>query len=506
MTQLVIPNFLIFSTMLIGMINFLTPFASKEDSNIRTFLLVLVSSFFLINVLIIDWLFLEGVETNFVILGIGKYTLAFHLEPLGLIFLTLIAVLWICSLLYTIQFIKINNFKHSSRYLFFINCCVITGCFIALSANLFTMFVGYEMLTLFTIPLIAHQGGEKVKTDLFKYLNILMIGGLILFLPAIIIIYSEIGHGYFVQGGMIEGHFSDYFAIILLLMFIFGIAKAAIYPLHNWLPSAMVASYPVSALLHAVVVVKTGLFCIYKILIYTFGLSYLQYLFSSYNWLVIIPAVTIIYSSLQALKYNQIKMILAYSTINQLSIALISAFLLTPKGIMAAVFHMVSHSFTKICIFYASANIYSVKNSYKISELIGIKTTMPKTSFVMLIAGLSLIGMPPFAGFISKFYIMMAAAEQSNIFVMIIIGISALFSSLYMIKILVFIYRPTPDNFVPRLKLKDFVTTSNQINNKQRSAESKLPKMMLISLAFCLSGVVFFIFIKQIISKFLMYI
>ena len=155
----------------------------------------------------------------------------------------------------------------------------------------------------------------------------------------------------------------------------------------------MVASYPVSALLHAVVVVKTGLFCIYKILSYVFGLSYLQILFADYNWLVILPIITIVYSSLQAIRFTQVKMVLAYSTINQLSIALLSAFLLTPKGLIAAV--MLDFAFIyKNMYFYAAGNIYSVKNAYHIGRVIGIRRTMPKTSFVMLIAGLSLMEYP----------------------------------------------------------------------------------------------------------------
>lgn len=511
MSYITISNFLIIFTMFIGMINLFTPFLTKDDSNIRSFLLLLISITFFCNILIIDYLFLEGIDANFILLNIGKYSLALHTEPLGLIFLTMISALWICSLLYTIKFITINNLKHSSCFLFFINCCVLIGCFIALSANLFTMFVGYEILTICTIPLIIHQSGNKEKNALFKYLNILMLSSTAMFLPAIIIIYSKIGHGYFIQKGFISGKFSDNVAILLLLMFIFGIAKAAVYPLHNWLPAAMVASYPVSALLHAVVVVKAGLFCIYKILIYVFGLNYLQELFSNNNWLVLLPAITIIYSSLQALRYNNIKMILAFSTINQLSIALISAFLLSPKGIIAAVLHMISHSFTKICLFYAAGNIYSVKSSSTINELIGIKDTMPKTSFVILIAGLSLIGIPPFGGFISKLYIMLAAAEQSNLFVMIILGISSLFSAFYMTKILIFIYRPTSSDFILHLKLKPYFIFSENKNNSIKirhdkyRAENKIPLMMIISIGLCLSVIVMFFFVTQLINKFLIH-
>jgi len=512
MIQPIIVKFLVISTLFVGMINLIVPFATKEDNPMRSFFLIATSAFFLVNVLILDWMFLHGIDTSFTILYLGKYSLALHTEAFGMIFLTLLSVLWVCALLYTIKFLEINEIKNSSRFLFFLNSCIMIGSFIALSANLLTMFVFYEILTLATIPLIAHQGGEKVAQGLYRYLRILILNGFILFLPAIIIIYANIGHGDFTEGGFIDNTFSNKYVIVLLLMFIFGIAKAAVYPFHGWLPSAMVASYPVSALLHAVVVVKTGLFCIYKILVYVFGISYLQIIFASNNWLIFLPIITILYSSVQAIRYTQVKMMLAYSTINQLSVALMSAFMLSQKSMIAAVMHMVSHSFTKICLFYAAGNIYSVKNSYRIEELIGVHNTMPRTSFVLLIASLSLIGIPPFAGFISKFYIMMAAAEQQNIIVMITLAISSIFSALYVMRMVIFIYRPASENKILHLKLKKYFDES--MENKKSSkvisanykAETRLPLFMILSIALCASGVIGFFLIQQGISKFLMFV
>ncbi|MCP5362653.1 MAG: cation:proton antiporter [Rickettsiaceae bacterium] len=477
-------NFLIISTMLLGMINLVAPFFTKEDSKIRSFFLLSISIFFLFNVIIIDDLFINGTVIKFTLLDIGKYSIAFSIEPLGLIFLTMLAVLWVPALLYTIKFLTFNHITNSSKYLFFVNCCILLGCLIALSANLITMFIVYELLTLCTIPLIVHHFDKRTLAGLNKYIKILLLSSITLFLPAVIVVYSKIGTGTFVSGGFIKHYFSDSAAIFLLLSFIFGISKAALYPLHGWLPAAMVASYPVSALLHAVVVVKTGLFCIYKVLFYVFGLEYLQYLFGGYNWLVIIPAITILYSSLQALKCNEIKMILAYSTINQLSIALISAFLFTPKGLAAAVIHMVSHSFSKICLFYSAGNFYSSGRTYYLTDLTGINKNMPKTSAIFLVSTLSLIGIPPFAGFISKFYVMVAAAKQQNLLVMLVIAISSLFSAFYMLKILGFIYEP--------------VKTKN-VNNK----EKKLPLFMFISLVLCIISVTCFFFIQQTINIFL---
>jgi len=478
MTQFAASSFLLLSTMLIGMINLAAPFVTKEDSKIRDFLLLTVSGFFLFNVIIIDYLFINGTKIEFTLLDLGKYSISFALEPLGVIFLTLLAVLWIPALLYTIKFIAVNKFQHSSRYLLFVNSAVLAGCFVALSSNLITMFIGYELLTLCTIPLIIHQQTTKSLAGLFKYLKILMISGLLLFLPAIIIIYANTNTGTFVGCGFIKPYFSDTMAICLLLAFVFGISKTALYPLHGWLPAAMVASYPISALLHAVVVVKTGLFCTYKILFYVFGLEYLQYLFSTYNWLVILPAITILYSSVAAIRSTEIKMILAYSTINQLSIALISAFLITPMAMKAAVMHMVAHAFTKICLFYAAGNFYSLNRTYYVNQLAGISKTMPKTSLVMLIACLSLIGMPPFAGFFSKAYIMSAAAASDNLFVMIILTIGTIFTSIYVIRILLVIYKPV------------------ELPREGGNNENTLPTFMFISLGICLSGLIGFYFAR----------
>ncbi len=505
-------NILIVISLFIGSINLVTPFISKQDSTNRSLALLCFSFLFLISVIGVDYAFLYNPGEPIIIASFGHYSIALHAEPLGLIFFTMLAALWFCALLYTIKFLHINEINNSSRFLFFLNLCVLIGCLIALSGNLFTMFIGYEILTLCTIPLIAHNPNKYSIEGLFKYLKILMISALMLFLPALIIIYTYAGHGDFVSGGIIKGVIADQYVIIILVMLIAGCAKAAIYPFHSWLPAAMVASYPVSALLHAVVVVKTGLFCIYKILYYTFGLEYLAELFSDFNWLVILPMITIIYSSFQAIRYTKVKMVLAYSTINQLSIALVSAFLLTPKGFSAAILHMISHSFTKICIFYAAGNIYSVKNSYDIKDLIGIRDTMPKTSFVMLIAGLSLIGVPPFAGFISKFYIMLAAAEANNFLVMSIIGISTLFSALYMLKILIFIYRPTSEEFILHLRLKPYFDESSKYKNTKRivsskhKAEEKLPQFMILSITLCMCGVVFFAYLEQLIRNILFFI
>ncbi|MGI4776430.1 MAG: proton-conducting transporter membrane subunit [Janthinobacterium lividum] len=421
---------------LIASLNLLIPFVSKNRSFMRSFLLIISSLFFFLNILILDWFFLKRAVTSISLFNIGNYCFALHVEPYGLVFLNLLAFLWVYSLLYTLKYLEINNKNQdTSLFLFFMNLCVVLSILLALSANLFTMFVSYELLTLATIPLIMYERNEEKWAGLYKYLSTLMVSSLILFLPAIIVIYHRVGHGNFIIEGFIQNYFHKGQSMILLLMFIFGISKAALYPLCRWLPAAMVANYPTSALLHAVVVVKAGLFCIFKILTYVFGLSYLHSIFADFNWILIFPALTIIYSSFKALGTDNIKTILAYSTINQLSISLLSAFMFTSKSVSAAIFHMISHSFTKICLFYCAGIFYSLKRAYSLQDLQNLGSQAPASSFIFLLASLSLIGIPPFGGFISKFLIIIEALRQNQMFVVVILGFSGIFSALYMWKI-----------------------------------------------------------------------
>lgn len=480
--HIITPNFLILSIMLVGLVNLISTLISFA----RNFLVLINSLFFFSNILIIDWLFFSGIRADLHMFSFGKYSIDFHLEATGVIFLNLLGCLWPCALMYTIKYLELNKMQNQSRFLFFLNLSVLSGIFIALSANLFTMFIFYEVLTLSTIPLIIHQQGKGVKEGAHQYLKILMISGLVLFSSAIIIIYSKVGKGDFVYRGFIANYFSINQTIILFIMFIFGISKAALYPLHKWLPVAMVASYPVSALLHAVVVVKAGLFCIYKVVICVFGIEYLHSIFAGFNWILLFPIITIFYCSIKALKIDNIKMILAYSTINQLSIGLMSCFMFTQKALAAAIIHMISHSLSKICLFYAAGNMYSLKKTVKLNDLIGINKSLPLTSAIFLIATLSIIGLPPFGGFVSKFYIMLAASQQSQFLVMIMIALSTILSALYMLKILIYIYKPSI--------------------NKPVQIENKLPFMMVVSLILCTTGVVMFFVISKFINKFLVYI
>ncbi|RYE06505.1 MAG: cation:proton antiporter [Rickettsiaceae bacterium] len=428
----------LFLLLSIASFNLLIPFISQHGGFLRNYLLLIASMLFFLGVILLDWLFLQKISVSLYLFSIGKYQFALSVELYGLVFLNLLACLWIVALLYTSKYLELNNEnENSSLFIFFMNLCVSLGVLVALSANLFTMFIAYEMLTLATIPLIIYKKSDNpvIWTALYKYLKILMTSSLVLFLPAIIIIYSKVGNGNFIAAGFVENYFGNSQSIILFLMFIFGISKAALYPLCGWLPAAMVANYPTSALLHAVVVVKVGLFCLFKICTHVFGLSYLYSIFAHHNWIVIFPAVTVIYSSVKALSVNNIKAILAYSTINGLAISLLVAFMFTKKSMSLAILHMISHSVTKICLFYCIGIFYSFRKFYNLQDISGLGRQVPIVGFIFVLASLSLIGIPPFGGFISKFLIIAEAIRQKQILIVFITGISGLLSSLYILKI-----------------------------------------------------------------------
>jgi multicomponent Na+:H+ antiporter subunit D len=221
---------------------------------------------------------------------------------------------------------------------------------------------------------------------------------------------------------------------------------------------------------------------------YVFGLDYLRNIFGEFNWIVFLPVITIFYSSLKALCTSNIKMILAYSTITQLSLCLLSAFMFTPKAMAAALMHMVAHSFAKISMFYAAGSFYSAKNTYVIHDLYDIWREMPRTSIVFVIAAFSLIGIPPFGGFISKFYIMLAAAKYAQYLVLVTILISSVLTATYLSRMMLFIFRKH--------------STKGEIC--RQNLEKNLPMSMHLSLYICTFVVVFYFIVQKLISQFLL--
>jgi len=351
-----------------------------------------------------------GVTLAEVLPGIS---IAFTVEPLGMLFAALASGLWIVNSVYSIGYMRGNDEANQTRFyvLFAVSLAATMG--IAFAGNLFTLFLCYEALTLATYPLVAHKGDEKTVRSARVYLGLLLATSIGLFLPAIIWTHGVAGTGDFTPGGILAGKLEGPAVGLLLALFVFGVGKAAVMPVHRWLPAAMVAPTPVSALLHAVAVVKAGVFTVTKVIVYIFGIDHLFGSVGS-EWLLYAAAFTIIAASVVALRQQNLKRLLAYSTVAQLSYVVMAAAILKPLAEIGAAIHIVAHAFGKITLFFAAGAIYTAAHKTELWQLRGIGRRMPITMTAFTIGAVSMIGVPPTAGFVSKWYILAGAFEADN--------------------------------------------------------------------------------------------
>lgn len=373
-------------------------------------------------------------------------SISFSIEALGVLFAMIASFLWIITSVYSIGYMRRNDEANQTRFYACFAIAIAATMGIAFSANLFTLFLFYEILTLTTWPLVTHSQTDQAKQAGRIYLGILLGASFALFLPAIIWTWVLAGHVNFTQGGVFSEPVSDLVIGILLFMFVFGIAKSAIMPLHAWLPAAMIAPVPVSALLHAVAVVKAGVFSLLKIVVYIFGQDVLAKS-GLMDGFVYIAGFTVIMASLVALFQDNLKKRLAYSTISQLSYVAIATLLITPVSIIGAAVHIAAHAFGKITLFFVAGAIYTAHHKTEVSQLDGIGKQMPWTMTAFAIASLSMIGVPPTAGFLSKWYILNGAFVMENTFVIAVIVISTLLNAGYFLPIVyAAFFRTGPDH------------------------------------------------------------
>ncbi len=358
---------------------------------------------------------------------------AFKVEPLGMIFALVASGLWIVNSIYSIGYMRGNQEAHQTRFYVCFALAISSALAIAFSANLITLFLFYEILTLITYPLVTHHGTEKAKKGGRVYLGILMGTSVLFLLPAVVFTWYSAGTTDFRPGGILPADMAPAALIGLLALFMFGTAKAALMPFHRWLPAAMVAPTPVSALLHAVAVVKAGVFTVVKVVVYVFGLEALR---GSTDWLILLAGFTIIAASVVALNADNLKRRLAYSTISQLSYIIMAAALLAPLSVAGAALHIVAHAFGKITLFFAAGSIYTAAHKTEVSQLDGIGRRMPWTMTAFSIGALSMIGLPPAAGFVSKWYMLSGAMAQSHWIAVAVIAISTLLNAGYFLPII----------------------------------------------------------------------
>ncbi|NEV62633.1 proton-conducting transporter membrane subunit [Thiorhodococcus minor] len=359
--------------------------------------------------------------------------LAFRLEPLGMLFAAVAALLWPINSIYSIGYMRGNAEQHQTRFYVFFAVALFATMGIAFAANLVTLFLFYEILTLSTYPLVTHKGSDAARDGGRVYLGILIGTSIGLLLPAIIWTWSLAGSTEFVPGGLLASlpePLSPTLLGVLLLMFMYGIGKAALMPVHRWLPAAMVAPTPVSALLHAVAVVKAGVFTVVKVIVYTFGVETLQGVPAA-QWLLYIAGFTVVVASLIALRQDNLKRRLAYSTISQLSYVVLGAALLAPLSLVGAALHIAAHACGKITLFFAAGAIYTAAHKTEVSQLRGIGWRMPWTMGAFTVGAVSMIGLPPAAGFISKWYLLGGALETGQLVAIGVIVLSTLLNAAY---------------------------------------------------------------------------
>ncbi|HRC39310.1 MAG TPA: proton-conducting transporter membrane subunit, partial [Rubrivivax sp.] len=282
--------------------------------------------------------------------------IALRVEPLGMLFALIASSLWIVNSLYSIGYMRGNQEERQTRFYICFALSLAATMGIAFSANLFTLFLFYEVLTLVTYPLVTHHGTEKARQGGRVYLGLLLGTSTVFLLPALIFIWYLAGTTDFTPGGVLQGRLGHNELAALLALTVYGIGKAALMPFHRWLPAAMVAPTPVSALLHAVAVVKAGVFSVVKVIVYIFGVDNLAAagLGGAADWLVAVAGFTILAASVVALNADNLKRRLAYSTVSQLAYVIMAAALLAPLSLIGAVLHIAAHAFGKITLFFAA--------------------------------------------------------------------------------------------------------------------------------------------------------
>lgn len=362
-------------------------------------------------------------------------SIAFTVEPLGLIFACIASFLWIINSLYSIGYMRANNEKNQTRFYVCFAIALTCTMAIAFSGNMMTLFIFYEALTLCTYPLVTHAGTDKAKKSGRVYLGILLSTSIGFLFLAIVWTWLIAGTLDFTPGGILEGKTSTFIIGVLLALYMFGIGKAALMPFHRWLPAAMVAPTPVSALLHAVAVVKAGVFTVVKVVVYIFGFDFLSGLGSA-DWLLYVSGFTILAASIIALRQDNLKRRLAYSTISQLSYVVMATAILAPLSIVGAALHIAVHAFGKITLFFAAGSIYTAAHKTEVSQLDGIGRRMPWTMGAFAIGALSMIGVPPTAGFISKWYILHGALDSGQMLAVAVVIASTLLNAGYFLPII----------------------------------------------------------------------
>ncbi len=360
--------------------------------------------------------------------------LVLRLEALGMLFALLAGFLWIVTSVYAIGYMRGHNEQNQTRFFACFAVAIAATMGVAIAGNMFTLFLFYEALTVATYPLVTHAGTAKAKRGGRIYLGTLIGTSIAFQLLAIIGIWTVAGTLEFVAGGILPEGIPAWQVTVLLALCVFGIGKAALMPFHGWLPAAMVAPTPVSALLHAVAVVKAGVFTVLKVVVYLFGAERILG-FGAADGLLYIAGATILLASLIAMTRDNLKARLAYSTVGQLGYVVLGALLASPMGILGGGMHIVMHAFAKITLFFAAGAIMVAAHRTEVSQLDGLGRKMPWTFAAFAIGSMSIIGLPPFGGMWSKWYLSLATIQSEHWVLLGILLLSSLLNVYYLLSI-----------------------------------------------------------------------
>ena len=431
---------------LIPLLGALALILARRNEDLRDQLSVATAAVTLGCVLMVLRSFLRGDPLKLELFSaIPNAPVALHVDGPGMLFALVASSLWLVTSLFAIGYMR--GLKEHSQTRFSVCFAIAISCALgaAFAANLLTLYCFYELLSLATIALVGHHQNTSAKIGVRKYAGHLLAASVGLVLPAMVICYHQAGTLDFMVGGALSTGISSGLATALALMLVLGFAKAGLMPLHSWLPGAMVAPTPVSALLHAVAVVKVGVFCIYRSIHGILGVD----LLSKYDLgttLAWIAAFTVLTSSLIALSQDELKRRLAFSTIGQLGYIVLGAALLSQAGATGAVMHVAMHAFGKITLFFCAGAIYVACGLKKISQMRGLGRRMPITMTVFTIGAMSVIGLPPTGGLISKLWLLKGTLQADQPVLLAVFLISSFLNACYFLPIVFDAFFREPDN------------------------------------------------------------
>ncbi len=457
----------------------------QSSANTRDAISLVTASILFLLVLCIYPYVLNGDAPGIILAKpIEGVSFALQVEPLGLMFATIASGLWILTTIYGMGYMRGANEPNQTRFFFCFALSITAVMGIAFASNLLTLFVFYEMLTLATFPLVTHKGNEEARRGGRTYLGILLFTSIGFLLLATLWTYSLTGTLDFRAGGILADNVTPTTAIILLTLFAFGTGKAALMPFHRWLPAAMVAPTPVSALLHAVAVVKAGVFTILKISIYIFGIDLIAETGAG-TIALWVATFTLTAASFIALTKDNLKARLAYSTVGQLSYVIVGAMLANAAGIIGAAMQIAMHAMGKITLFFCAGAIYIATKKTQISDMRGLGYKMPFTFAAFFIGSLSIIGLPPLGGSWAKWHLLMGSIDATQWIIVGALLLSSLLNIAYLIPVAARAFYAAPDS------------------NGQPHGISEAPMLCVVPLCITAAGTILLFFFGDALNDFI---